>query len=211
MKRAIPFLVLSLFLLGCVQSGGLNYGPQATVSPQLAAKSPVSVEGRLLRGPPNATVVIAAYSDFQCPFCARAAGTLEQVLAAYPNQVAFVFKHFPLTVLHAYALKSAEAFECAAEQGKGWEMHDKMFRAQPALDTASLKRYARDLGVDGAAFDACLDGGRANAIVSRDLQEGARQGVESTPTFYINNKRLVGAFPFERFKEVIDAELAGAA
>ena len=130
-------------------------------------------------------------------------------MQAYGNKVRIVFKDFPLPN-HAEAFKAAEAAHCAGEQRKYWEMHDAMFANQRELQVPALKKAARALGLDGATFDQCLDSGRHTANVRADYELGERVGVNSTPTIYINGRALVGAQPFEAFKQIIDEELARA-
>ena len=121
-----------------------------------------------------------------------------------------MFKDFPLPN-HGEAFKAAEAAHCAGEQGKYWEMHDAMFANIRNLFVPALKETARKLGLDGARFDACLDSGKHAANVRADYQLGESMGVNSTPTIYINGRALVGAQPFEAFKQIIDEELARVA
>ncbi len=154
----------------------------------------------------NKTVDITAYSDFQCQYCARAEMTLKKIKETYGGRVAITFKHFPLP-FHNYAKKAAEASECARDQGKFQEYHDILFENQNKLDVASLKSYASRLGLDREKFDSCLDGGEKADIVKKDHDEGISKGVSGTPTFFINEKKLVGSQPFENFKSVIDSEL----
>src|SRR5690606_14570992 len=103
------------------------------------------------RGPADAPVTIVEFSDFECPFCGRANPTIEQVEKAYPDQVRVVFRDFPLP-MHPHARKAAEAGHCANEQGKFWELHDKMFANQRALGVDDLKGYAKEAGMDAAKF-----------------------------------------------------------
>jgi protein-disulfide isomerase len=168
-------------------------------------RKPVDTTGPSL-GDKDARVVMVEYSDFQCPYCSRARTTVTQVLAAYPGKVRVVFHHFPLP-FHENAFKAAEAAECAQDQGKFWAMHDRMFDHQDALDVASLKLAARELGFDGVAFDACLDSARNHDRVEQSAKKARALGVEGTPHFFINGVELTGAQPIERFREVIDAEL----
>lgn len=128
-------------------------------------------------------------------------------MQTYGNQVRIVFKDFPLPN-HAEAFKASEAAHCAGEQGKYWEMHDVMFANQRQLQVPALKQAARGLGLDGAKFDQCLDSGTHTANVRADYELGEKMGVNSTPTIYINGRPLVGAQPFEQFKQIIDEELA---
>ena len=109
---------------------------------------------------------------------------------------------------HPDAFKAAEAAHCAREQGKYWEMHDAMFANLSKLGVPALKQTARGLGIDGAAFDQCLDSGKHAGHIREDYQLGERMGVNSTPTIYVNGRALIGAQPFEAFKRIIDEELA---
>lgn len=158
-------------------------------------------------GDDKAPVVIVTFSDFQCPFCARARATAEKVLVAYPGRVRLIFRQFPLP-FHDKAFKAAEASLCAHDQGKFWALHDHMFEHQDALDVEALKQSARSVGLDGGAFDKCLDAGMHAGEVTASIAAGKLLGLEGTPAFFINGIELHGAQPFERFTEIIDAELA---
>lgn len=161
------------------------------------------------RGPSDAPVVVVEFSDFQCPFCQRATGTLQELYDHYDGQIRFVYKDYPLPN-HPDAFKAAEAGNCAYEQGKFWELHDKMFVSQDALDVPSLNEYAGELGLDDAAFATCLEEGRYAERVRRDLQVGQQYGVSSTPTVFINGRQVLGAASFETFDEIVREELAAA-
>lgn len=160
-----------------------------------------------VRGNAAAPVTIIEFSDFQCPFCARVNPTLAQVRAAYGDKVKIVFKDYPLPN-HPNAPKAAEAARCAGEQKKYWEMHDVMFANQQALEVPNLKQMARSIGVEGSAFDSCLDSGKHAGTIRNGSALGDRMGVNSTPTLYVNGRPLIGAMPFENFKQIIDEELA---
>ena len=153
-------------------------------------------------------VVILEYSDFQCPYCGQVEPIVKQLLSTYGDKVELDYKHFPLTTIHQFAQKAAEASECARAQGKFWQYHDELFAHQDALDLVSLKKYAVDLGLDAAEFNNCLDAGKKANVVAADKQEGVNAGVSSTPTFFIDGEKLVGALPFEQFKQVIDRKLS---
>jgi protein-disulfide isomerase len=109
--------------------------------------------------------------------------------------------------MHNMAEKAAEAAECAREQGKFWEMHDKMFENQRALAVDNLKQYAADLALDKDKFNTCLDQGKMKDGVSKDMAVGSAAGVTGTPAFFVNGRFISGAVPFENFKQVIDEEL----
>jgi protein-disulfide isomerase len=161
-------------------------------------------------GSPSAPVTIVEFSDFQCPFCARAQATLKKLRETYGEKLRFVFLDFPLQ-MHPQAPKAHEAAACAAEGGQFWAMHDRLFANQARLEVADLKRYATEIGLDEQAFAACLDSGRRADRRERDLEEGLHHGVTATPAFFINGRMLMGAQPFEAFVDVIDDELERAA
>ena len=160
-----------------------------------------------VRGNPSAPVTIVEFSDYQCPFCARVNPTLDRIRQTYGDRVKIVFKDFPLPN-HPQAPKASEAARCAGEQNKYWEMHDAMFANQRALEVPALKQTARTIGLDGTAFDQCLDSGKWMPAVQAGMALGEKMGVNSTPTLYINGRAIIGAMPFENFKQIIDEELA---
>ncbi len=167
-----------------------------------------------LLGDKDAEITIVEFSDFQCPFCARAySGSLAEFRNSEyfkSGQVNLVFKHFPLNSIHPQAQKAAEASECANRQGKFWEYHDVLFENQQALDIASLKKYAANLKLDTAKFNKCLDGGEAAAKVNKDLAEASAAGGRGTPYFVLVNKdgetqAISGAVPYTNFESAIQA------
>jgi protein-disulfide isomerase len=129
------------------------------------------------------------------------------VLQTYARNVRLVYKDYPLPN-HPHAQKAAEGARCAGEQDKYWEMHDKMFVDLSQLAVPALKKHAAAIGLDQAKFDQCLDSGRFAQAVAADAAQGEKLGVNSTPSFFINGRPLVGAQPFDAFKTVIDEELA---
>ncbi|MDP3697991.1 MAG: thioredoxin domain-containing protein [Nanoarchaeota archaeon] len=168
-----------------------------------------AAEEEKVKGDKDAPVTIVEWSDFECPFCARFyEQTLPSIEEEYikTGKVKFVYAHFPLG-FHANAQKAAEAAECAGEQGKYWEMHDLLFAQGVQGGAAGFKQYAKNLGLNTAKFDACLDSGAMAAEVQKDMADGAAVGIQGTPGFLINGKLVSGAQPFAVFKQVIDAEL----
>ena len=163
-----------------------------------------------IKGGADAKVTIVEYSDFECPFCNRALPTIQQVLDTYGDDVRIVYRHFPLSSIHPYAQKAAEASECAADQDKFWEYHDAIFADQAGLkggDT-QLKAWAAELALNTSEFDNCLDSGEKASVVSSQLGGGGTLGVTGTPAFFINGVNLEGAQPFASFKTIIDQQLA---
>jgi protein-disulfide isomerase len=162
------------------------------------------------KGPADAPVTIVEFSDFQCPYCSRVIPTLQKLQDTYGGKVRIIFRDLPLQ-MHAQAPKAAEAAACANEQGKFWEMHDKLFASQQKLQIADLKQHAVDLGLTADTFNQCLDSGKFAENVKRDSDDGTRYGLTGTPGFFINGRLLVGAQPYEAFAQVIDEELDFAA
>ena len=164
-------------------------------------------ENDTIKGPADAKVTIIEFTDFECPYCKRGKETMDEVLEIYGDQVRLAFKHFPLD-FHLNAQKAAEATECAGDQGKFWEMHDWMFDNQKELAVDNLKIAAANLGMNSSDFDSCLDSGKYEGKVKDDMTAGSEFGVSGTPAFFINDTLISGAQPIEKFREVIDAELA---
>ncbi len=160
-------------------------------------------------GPATAPVTVVEFADFQCPYCARVAPTLKSIRDRYGDKVRLVYQYFPLS-FHANAAKAAEAAACAGDQGKFWEMHDKILERQSQIGVDDLKKNAADLGLNAAAFAKCLDSGTKAADIQRGLETGATVGVTGTPAFLINGRLLTGARPLEHFTAIIDEELARA-
>jgi protein-disulfide isomerase len=159
-------------------------------------------------GPASAPVTLIEFSDFECPFCQRVAPTLKKVRDTYGDKVRIVWKDYPLTEIHPNAFKAGEAGHCAAEQGKFWEFHDRLFGNQQALMVDALKGHASTLNLDTAKFNACLDSSKYAERVRDGMAQGTRLGVNSTPTIYINGRLVSGAQPYEVIAGIIDEELS---
>jgi len=199
---------LVLFSGGDNSAGSVVANNPAAVIPGQPSQVTVDADDDARIGSPDAPVEIIEFSDFQCPFCARGAATVKQVLDAYGDQVTFVYRDFPLDSIHPMATPAAIAAECVREKGGDeafFEYHDKIFANQQALSNSNLKAWAQELGYD---IDSCLDSGKYSDEVKKDLADGQAAGGRGTPYFLINGRPLSGAQPFEVFKQVIDAELA---
>jgi len=181
---------------------------QPPTPPPPPEKMEVNVEGLPSRGPANAPVTILEISDFECPFCARAWTTVDRIMQEYPGKIRLTFRNFPLQ-FHQHARMAAEASLSAGDQGKFWQMYDKIFSTR-VMDRDGLINTAKELKLDVKKFTKCLDENCHREQIDRDLQEGAKLGVNGTPCFFINGRRLVGAQPYEAFKQMIDEELAKA-
>jgi protein-disulfide isomerase len=161
------------------------------------------------RGPKNAPVTIVEFSDFQCPFCGRVEPTIKQIEDTYKGKVRLVWKNQPLS-FHPNAMPAAEAAMAAYAQGneKFWEMHDKLFANQTALSPAMYEQTAKDIGLDMSKWKSDVESHKYSSQIQADMSAGSAVGASGTPTFFITGKRVVGALPFDSFKQVIDAELA---
>jgi len=171
--------------------------------PRVAIKIP---DGVPAIGPADAPIQLVEWSDYQCPFCKRAHPTVEQVLSEYKDKVRFVYLDYPLP-FHQMAMPASEAAHCALEQGKFWEYHRNLFENAGDLSAADLSKRASDLGLDGAAFSACIESKKHDGTIQEYASSGAAAGVTGTPAFFINGRSLVGAQPIEQFRSVINEEL----
>ena len=160
-----------------------------------------------IRGNSEASVTIIEFSDFQCPFCARFHPTVKQILNDYPDQVRWVYKHFPLDSIHPEARPSAEASECAAEQGKFWEFADGLFENQSRLGSNLYKEIASDIGLDVSQFESCVSSRKYKDHVEADLQEGIKSGITGTPGSFINGEKISGAVPYDSLKASVERAL----
>ncbi len=174
------------------------------------------VKDQPFKGRADAPVTIIEYSDFQCPYCSKAANTVSEILAKYPNDVKFVFQHFPLG-FHPWAKPAAIAAECAAAQDAGafWSLHDSYFKNQKALNPGNVmaksKEYLAGTKVDTEKWSNCAENQEsaeykaASAAVDAAMATGQKHGVSGTPGFFVNGRFLNGAQPLAAFEPLIAA------
>ena len=169
----------------------------------------VDISDSPFRGGENASVTIVEFSDFQCPYCVQANDTLAELIEAYGDKIKVVYKHYPLSGIHPAAEKAAEASICAQQQGnaKFWQLHDKIFANYRNLSLGVIKDMAKEIGLNQASFNQCLQSGQFASRVDREREQGLLIGVQSTPAFLINGRFIKGAQPFDVFKTMIDEEL----
>lgn len=183
----------------------------------LDAVVPVTAQDHI-RGNPDAPVKIIEYSDAECPFCKLFHETMQQVVAEYGDQVAWVYRHYPLDQLHQKARSEAVAFECANELGGNdafWKYTDRLFEVTPSndgLDASELPKIAAYAGLDTSAFTKCLTSGKYDAHIESDLQNAIVTGGNGTPWSIIVAKSgekypVPGALPYEEMKKLIDEAL----
>ena len=156
-------------------------------------------------GPAGAPVTIVEYLDYQCPFCHRAQGVVDEVLSRYAGKVRFVHRDFLLG--KPRSLPAARAARCAGEQGKFWEYHRNLLVGSGDMSDEDLRSRAAAMGLDAGRFSACVASDRFDADIQRSTQSGNALGIDATPTFFVNGRRLMGALPADQFAEVIDSEL----
>ena len=211
----VAFFILLVIVFGnrqevdlAAQAGDPPAAEEPAAEQQFSKVTPIK-DSEYVYGDKNAKVQIIEYTDFECPYCSRHYATAKQIKAEYGNKIAFVTRHFPLS-FHPEAQKAAEASECAGEQGKYWEMYDKIFEANLAGDmsVAKWKAAAKSIGLNASKFNGCLDDGKYAKKVTDDMASGAAAGVTGTPATFINGELVSGAVPFSNFKQIIDNLLA---
>lgn len=148
------------------------------------------------QGPESASLVLVEYGDFECPYCGKAYPVIKRLQETLKDELRFVFRHFPLTSMHPFALDAARAAEAAGLQGKFWEMHDIIYEHQQSLDPESLVAYAATLKLDLAKFDRDLRAPEVDQKIELDLFGGARSGVNGTPSFFINGVKYDGDWSY---------------
>ncbi len=185
-----------------------------------AGRARASLTDAPMIGRPDAPLTLVEFSDYQCPFCrAFFFDTFPTLKRDYidAGKLRYVFRDYPLDQIHAQARRAAEAAHCAGEQGKYWEMHDVLFQNQRALSPEQVSGHARELGLNTAMFDACLDAGKYTALVSKGRTAGIEAGVQGTPGFVLAKTQtgdivegtpIRGAQPLDVFRKLIDQLLA---
>ncbi|RJP46804.1 MAG: DsbA family protein [Armatimonadetes bacterium] len=226
-------LLVAVFLIGYLIARVQSLEGQSTTPTQQAAlqqnkpsvnnpqNPPAKVDVNVGSLPPlgnkKAKVTLIEFSDFQCQFCRRySTETFAQIKKEYidTGKIAYYFRHFPLD-FHQAAMPSALAGECANDQGKFWEIHDKIFAEQAKKGDGTIeftkddiKLWAKNLGLNTNQFNSCLDTEKYKSKVEKDISDGKSAGVSGTPSFFVNGTNIVGAQPFSAFKTLIDQELA---
>ena len=179
--------------------------------PSAAAAMPEVTDADWVRGDlDKAKVVMVEYSDYECPFCSRHHPTLQNMVDEFGDDVAWVYRHFPLTSIHPNATPAAIAAECAGELGGNdafWEMTDGLFENQTALNQATYERLAGEIGLNAAQFASCLSSGEYNQKVNDHQTGGAAAGVTGTPGTFINGQLVPGAVPEAQVRSIIQQYL----
>lgn len=182
----------------------VNYGVRMLLPP---LREKVGTQGSPSLGPKEAPVTIVVFSDYQSTFCSQLSKTLHQVVSKYGDKVRLVYRQFPLSQMHPFAERAAEASLCAADQNHFWEMNDLLFETQNELNEKDLKAKASKLKLDSSAFDKCMTSSQYVEKVKQDQREGYTLGVASTPTMFINGRFLSGALPLTAVSKMVDEEI----
>ena len=202
-------LLAALAILGMV-ARTVAAGPPASIRPVEGWEA--LLDPSRTTGPANAPVRIVEFSDFQCPFCARAQTALAALEERYPGRIAVVYRHLPLTEVHAFASTAALASECARDQGRFRPFHDELFRQQARIGQVPWSRFAAQAGVpDTAAFGECVRLRRHRERVEEDVRHARRLGVDGTPVFIVEGMRVDGSPAGATVDSLIQARLRAAA
>ena len=174
----------------------MRFGPKPTDTKPIACKGD------------DCKITVVEYSEFECPFCSRVKPTIEKLLEKYKGKVRWTVRDYPLP-FHKRAKPAAIAARCAQDQGKYWEMYNKLFDNQRKLSDADITSYAKTIGLDMAKYDACVKSpAKALAVIEANTASGSELGVTGTPAFFVNGRRLSGALPYPQFEAVFEEELA---
>jgi len=219
-KRSYVYAILLplTFLLG-LATGYIVWGggeteetavetPVAVVTEeQVIERYDVPVDDDPYLGPEDAPITIVEFSDFNCGYCRKwYVETLQPLLDAYPDQIRFVYRDFPL--LAESSVTAAYAAQCANEQGAFWDFHDALFTRQEPMNLETYLLYVEEFDLDADEFEECYESERTSTEVENDARFAAGLGIRGTPTFFINGLALVGAQPIENFQRLIEDELA---
>jgi protein-disulfide isomerase len=176
---------------------------RSKVSEQLSAEPRLIIRGSPVTGATSQKIVMAEFSDFQCPFCSKAHATVKQFMAKHQDKVTLVYKHLPLVEIHSEAMPAALASWAALQQGKFWEYHDALFTNQAQLGEKLFVAKATELGLDLEKFNKDRQSDAAKAAIAKDIELAKSLGVNSTPTFFMNGVGFAGAVDLSEMEEVL--------
>ena len=202
-KEGIPLEILSQSSGQFTQTPGIN--PSSSSSSLITAAKLATADDPA-KGPATAKITLVEFSDFQCPYSEESAAVVKQLLQRYPDDIKLIYRDFPVDSIHSLARKAAEAGECANEQDKFWEYHDKLFENQESLnneDSQIFYKIAKDVGLDEKLFTTCFGFGKYKSEVEEDYQAGVSAGVRGTPTWFFNGQKVQGALSLETFEKIV--------
>jgi protein-disulfide isomerase len=167
----------------------------------------IRTEGAPSKGSAGAKITLVEFSDFQCPYCSKAAFQLEELLTRFPNNVRLVYKQYPIAMIHSQAMLASRASLAANNQGKFWLMHDKMFSNGNKLSRENILAWAKEVNMDMPKFVKDMDSRETEESVMRDVREADEIGVLGTPTVFLNGRRYNGELTVADFSKVVEGEL----
>ncbi len=215
-RKQFTFLLVAIGIVGAAALGYVATRPKGggeAIDPNM----PLGTAQGFVMGSPDAPVKIVEFADFECPACGQFATLTEPDVRARlikTGQVQYTFYVFPLP-MHKNTWPASNAAYCAGEQGKFWEMHDRLFYTQDLWNTLAtsspdkkMKGYAADLALDMGKFDACYDSKRNYPNIKASGAEAEQRGIDETPSFIIGGKKYSGSQPYDKIKQLVDEELA---
>jgi protein-disulfide isomerase len=167
----------------------------------------INIEGEPAKGPANAKITLVEFSDFQCPYCAQAAGKLDELMKKYPNDIRLVYRQYPIFLIHSQAKLAARASLAAQAQGKFWPLHDLMFRNNEKLSQENILLWAKQVGLNMDKFNKDLESPAIAKALDRSIQEADDIGVLGTPTVFLNGQRYNGELDPAELGKVVAEEL----
>ena len=189
--------------------GVIGSASEVKIDPNLE-RYDVPVDGYPSIGPADAQITLVEFSDYQCPFCEKwYQEVYSRLQNDYAGKIRIVYRDFPLYAIHPDSESAAEAAHCAGEQQAYWTYHDALFGGKYGLGASAYEKYATDLGLKLDQFKECISTRRFKSKVDANVKFASNLGVSSTPTFFLNGMAIVGAQPYDVFKQIIDKELAG--
>lgn len=212
-KTGFPlFGVVGLVVVALIAGAWYFARPSDEATPLASMSSDETVQGDWGYGNPDAKLTIIEYGDYQCPACGYYHPIVKEVMEEFKDDVYFVFRHFPLTNAHQFAVVAASAAEAAGRQGKYWEMHNMIMENQQmwsrGMATSAFLAYARELGLDDVQFNADVRDETILAKIERDFQSGVNLGVNSVPSFYFNGQPTPAPRTKDGFRQLIVDRLA---
>lgn len=207
MKKHLWKIVIGLAVL--IFAGSIVYSQQAAKE----ANEGVTIEAHV-KGNPDAQVTLVEYSDFQCPACQQLYPHLKEVMDEHGDKISLEYRHFPLISVHPYAVPAARASEAAAQQGKFWEMHDKLFEEQSAWSKSSNPEamfvgYAEEIGLDTTLFKKHMSSSIINDAITESFNDARKRNLSGTPSLFLNGEEME-INTFDDFKAQVEAAIAGA-
>lgn len=181
----------------------LSRGSEIPPSSNLKTDLAYSIADDPFFGNPDAPLKIVEFADFECSWSQKESLVVRELQTRFPDKIYYVYRDFPLTTIHAHAFRAAEAANCAYDQEKFWAMHDKLYQNADNLTDLDLKTYALEIGLDITKFNKCFDNRKYKDEIEIDRADGLTAGVEGTPTFFINGKKVAGAIPMEVWEQII--------